>query len=335
MVVSRLYDTSMPFTRRLHQAVPTKTSIDTLNFWRGPQQLDNYVATHPEFAPLAKYPIASWIGDWIANPQQTVSGYASQAGTKTLLLAVYAIPNRDTGGYSSGGFADQASYLNWVTSIKNGAGSKSVWYVLEPDALGLASNLSNSAKAERLDTLSKAVAILKSGPNAKAYIDCSHWLAPSTAADLLISANIAACEGFTLNVSNFESNASMASFGESVLVQLVNRGVAGKKYIIDTSRNGNGPLTSAFGTAASPWLNAQKEWCNPPGRGAGLSPRTPSDRPNCAAYLYIKMVGESDGNDPGSTFFSNYYGENAPAAGSFWLKWLQDFMANTNQSNFQ
>ncbi len=296
--------------------------------------MDAYMGTYPEFAPFANQSIAQWLGDWVSNPQSVMSGYASAAAGKIIVAAIYAIPNRDAGGYSSGGFPNQAAYLNWVTNVRNGAGSANVWYILEPDALGHVNSFSPGDKAERLSTLSQAVTILKGGANARVYIDCSHWMSHSATADLLVSANIAACEGFSLNVSNFQTTASMYAYGDSVIAQLAARGVHGKKYVIDTARNGNGPLTAAFGAAATPWLNAGKDWCNPPGRGIGLSPRIPAGRPNCAALLYIKIIGESDGNDPGSTFYSNYFGENAPIAGTFWAKWLQDAMAHTNPNNF-
>lgn len=320
----------MSFSRRLQQA----SRLSGLDLWDGPHSLDGYVALHPELQPLANQPIAQWLGDWEQTPQSVMGGYVSAAGGKTIVVAIYAIPGRDAGGYSSGGFPSQAAYLNWVTQVRNGAGTGNVWYVLEPDALGHANMFSPSVKAERLDTLSQAVTILKSSPNARVYIDCSHWVSASDTADLLVASNIAACEGFSLNVSNFQTTDSMYTYGDAVVAQLVSRGVTGKQYVIDTARNGNGPLTPAFGSAGTPWLNAGKDWCNPPGRAIGLSPRVPDGRPNCAALLYIKIIGESDGNDPGSTFFSDYYGENAPPAGTFWLKWLQDAMAHTDQSNF-
>lgn len=328
----------MTFSRRLQFASrPTGGSSQPsgLDLWKGPRSLDAHIGSHPEFAPLANHSIAQWLGDWVSNPQSVMSGYASAAGTKTIIAAIYAIPNRDSGGYSSGGFPNQAAYLNWVTQVQSGAGSARVWYILEPDALGHANSFSSGAKAERLSSLSQAVTILKGGSNARVYIDCSHWLSASAAADLLVGANIAACEGFSLNVSNFQTTNSMYTFGDAVVAQLASRGQPGKKYVIDTSRNGNGPLTSAFGPAATPWLNANRDWCNPPGRAIGLSPRKPAGRPNCDALLYIKIIGESDGNDPGSTFYSNYFGENAPISGTFWTKWLQDAMAHTDPSNFQ
>ena len=52
-------------------------------------------------------------------------------------------------------------------------------------------------------------------------------------------------------------------------------------FVIDTSRNGNGPL--------------EDEWCNPPGRGLGESPTTNTQYSKCDAYIWVKIPGESDG----------------------------------------
>jgi endoglucanase len=72
-----------------------------------------------------------------------------------------------------------------------------------------------------------------------------------------------------------------------------------KFYVVDTSRNGNGPHDT--------------DWCNPPGRALGLRPAIDPDRaqhPWLNAYLWVKRPGESDG-DAG-----NCYG--GPSAGAWW-----------------
>jgi endoglucanase len=62
-----------------------------------------------------------------------------------------------------------------------------------------------------------------------------------------------------------------------------------KHFVIDTSRNGQGPWTP---TVAYP--DAQ-DWCNPPGRGAGLRPTAATGSTLLDAYLWVKIPGESDG----------------------------------------
>ncbi|HEY3495120.1 MAG TPA: glycoside hydrolase family 6 protein [Polyangiaceae bacterium] len=64
------------------------------------------------------------------------------------------------------------------------------------------------------------------------------------------------------------------------------------KFVIDTSRNGKG--------AWRPPENASypdpQDWCNPPGRGAGVRPRVLGGEGLLLAHLWIKIPGESDGS---------------------------------------
>jgi endoglucanase len=74
-------------------------------------------------------------------------------------------------------------------------------------------------------------------------------------------------------------------------------------FVIDTSRNGQGPF-SAAGFAAAPFdqpatviagLNAGN-WCNPPTAGLGPRPTTATGAPLADAYLWVKLPGGSDGS---------------------------------------
>jgi len=74
-------------------------------------------------------------------------------------------------------------------------------------------------------------------------------------------------------------------------------------FVIDTGRNGRGPLdTSRY--AEAPFAQPESvlrglssgSWCNPPGVGLGARPTTDTGVPLLDAYLWIKTVGESDGS---------------------------------------
>jgi len=62
-------------------------------------------------------------------------------------------------------------------------------------------------------------------------------------------------------------------------------------FVIDTSRNGQGPWTPP---ADHPEGDPQ-DWCNPPDRGLGLRPSRDTDNELIDAFLWIKIPGESDG----------------------------------------
>ena len=86
------------------------------------------------------------------------------------------------------------------------------------------------------------------------------------------------------------------------LANMLNGAAATMPFVIDTGRNGRGPLDTTP-LAAAPYdqpagvisgLNAGA-WCNPPGSGAGLRPTASTGLPLVDAYLWIKTPGESDG----------------------------------------
>jgi endoglucanase len=74
-------------------------------------------------------------------------------------------------------------------------------------------------------------------------------------------------------------------------------------FVIDTGRNGQGPLDVAR-YAEAPYHQPAEvirglvagAWCNPPGMGLGLRPTADTGVPLLDAYLWIKTAGESDGS---------------------------------------
>ena len=97
---------------------------------------------------------------------------------------------------------------------------------------------------------------LKSGSTqTKVYFDIGHsaWLSPGEAASRLRAADISnSGDGIATNVSNYRSTGDEAGFAKAVLNAV---GDSRLRAVIDTSRNGNGPLGS--------------EWCDPAGRAIG------------------------------------------------------------------
>jgi endoglucanase len=73
-------------------------------------------------------------------------------------------------------------------------------------------------------------------------------------------------------------------------------------FVIDTSRNGQGPNNMAA-FAASPYNQPSSvvsalqsgNWCNPPGAGLGLQPTANTGVALLDAYLWVKTPGQSDG----------------------------------------
>jgi endoglucanase len=120
-------------------------------------------------------------------------------------------------------------------------------------------------------------------------------------------------------------------------------------FVIDTSRNGDGPNPMTGGSdadmvsyAAAPYdqpasaptdvISALRtgNWCNPPGSGLGLSPSANTGVPLVDAYLWVKTPGQSDGecDSNGGTRAWDYTAYNpwnvaASAQGTFDPLWGQ------------
>ncbi|MEV1290231.1 glycoside hydrolase family 6 protein [Micromonospora sp. NPDC049679] len=208
---------------------------------------------------------------------------AAAATGKIPILVVYNIPNRDCSGASTGGAPDHASYRQWIDQVAAGLGGRPATVVLEPDVLALMGTCMNAGQqAEVKASMAYAGRKLKAGSaQAKVYFDAGHsaWHSPAEMASRLVGADIAnSADGISSNVSNYRSTAEVTSYVKAVIAATgVNRLTA----VIDTSRNGNGPLGS--------------EWCDPAGRAIGTPSTTVTGDAKVDAYLWVKLPGEADG----------------------------------------
>ncbi|MFI5524829.1 glycoside hydrolase family 6 protein [Streptomyces platensis] len=247
---------------------------------------------------IATQPVAEWIG--IDDPQGEARGFTEAAAKadREALLVLYNIPHRDCGSYSKGGAADGNAYRAWLDGVLKGIGNRATTVILEPDALPHIADKCTPQQfhEERYALLTEAVGKLKALPRTKVYLDAGnpHWIKdPGRMVEPLKRAGIDRADGFALNISNYQTTAENTKYGKK-LSAMVN----GKRFVIDTSRNGNGP---------APGGDDPENWCNPPGRALGAAPTTKTGDPQIAAYLWIKRPGESDGTCKGG-----------PKAGTWW-----------------
>ncbi|WP_338695445.1 glycoside hydrolase family 6 protein [Streptomyces sp. Q6] len=244
---------------------------------------------------IATRPQAAWLND--PNPGPAVRAVTTEASRthRTAVLVAYHIPHRDCGAYSSGGARDAAAYRAYVDSFAAGLGSRGAYVILEPDAV--AATVAGCAGAnvrERSALLAYAVHRLKRQPHTRVYLDAGNasWIPDvQRLVGPLRSAGVAAADGVALNVSNYRTDKESSAYGHRLVAALG----GGKHFVIDTSRNGNGPWQ---GTDA---------WCNPPGRALGTPPTTRTGDAALDAYLWVKRPGESDGTCRGG-----------PSAGKWW-----------------
>ncbi|MEV5506739.1 glycoside hydrolase family 6 protein [Streptomyces orinoci] len=251
---------------------------------------------------IADQPTAVWLtGDDPFEQAEEVTRAAARSGRIPLLVA-YNIPHRDCGQYSSGGAPDATAYRTWVARAAQGIGDRRAWVVLEPDAVAqwVSGCVPAPAAEDRLDLLAEAVRSLRAHPGVSVYLDAGNagWIADQAAlASALRRAGVAQANGFALNVANFHTTEVTRAYGDALSQRL-----GGAHYIIDTSRNGNGPLPQQPGAGGS-----DEAWCNPPGRALGAAPTTVTGDPRVDALVWVKRPGESDGSCRG-----------APPAGEWW-----------------
>jgi endoglucanase len=238
-------------------------------------------------AELAAVPTTTWLGAWSGDVTTAVRQEvaAAQAAGAVPVFVTYNVPERDCGGYSAGGIGSPAEYLRWVQAVVAGIGTATAVVVVEPDALAQLCG----DPAARLSLLRSAVELLEANPGTHTYLDAGNptWLSASTIAERLRAAGGTTADGFALNVSNFETTAANVAYGQQVSALL-----GGAHFVVDTSRNGNGPGS---------------DWCNPPGRALGERPTAQTGQRGVDAFLWVKRPGESDGTCNGG-----------PAAGTFW-----------------
>ncbi|WP_031076244.1 glycoside hydrolase family 6 protein [Streptomyces sp. NRRL S-118] len=250
---------------------------------------------------IASQPVGAWVGS--ENPEQEARGYTEAAAKadRDAVLVLYNIPHRDCGQHSAGGAADGNAYRDWLDKVAKGIGDRPATVILEPDAvMHMVDNCTDAQyHEERYDLLRGAVERLKQQPRTKVYLDAGNagWGKPDQIHEPLQRAGIARADGFAVNVANFQTTEASKEYGKKVSAK-----AGGKPFVIDTSRNGNGPYTGG---------DPAENWCNPPGRALGETPTTDTGDPLVDAYLWIKRPGESDGDCKGGPKAGDWYPEYA------------------------
>lgn len=271
--------------------------------------------TNPKQAATMDKLAAQPTGRWLTSvksltvlPAYLASARSAKAAP---ILVAYNVPFRDCGRYSASNLSSIDDYKSFIDTLSKTIANDSVIIVLEPDAIaGLdktnAENkpcLTEAQKKQVLNSINYAATKLKASPGVQLYIDAgnSGWTEDiGKMVGYLKQAGIDNADGFSTNVSNFQTTEDSLRYSNSISNQL-----GGKHFIIDTSRNGLGPFKNT--------VNPNYGWCNPPNRALGHYPTTNTGVPLADAYLYIKVPGESDGQDEDA---QKCFG--GPQAGTWW-----------------
>jgi endoglucanase len=270
-------------------------------------QAQAWAGPHPgaaaQLLKIARQPWAEWYGDWLADPgalftQRVRTRYAPDHATA--FIAVYNLPRRDCSGtFSAGGAPSPAAYRAWIRNMAQAIGSYPTIVVVEPDGLSDSPCL-GQLQGQRLRLISYATQTLAALPHTSVYIDAgrSGWLPAEETTSLLRRAGIRYARGFALDVTGYASTGNELRYGDQI-----GRALGGKHFIVNTSRNGNGPLPLSQHTGGT-----QELWCNTPGRALGPAPTARTGDPLADGFEWVLHPGYSDGLCQGGA-----------AAGSWWL----------------
>ena len=241
-------------------------------------------------------------------------------------FVVYNLPGRDCAAKASSGELTlenggperyKTEFIDKIAAEFAKYPKQRIVVFLEPDSLpNLVTNLTTKpcGAVEQVYKTSTAYAIQKlSAPNVSIYMDIGHagWLgwdsnrkrAAELYAEVLKEAGGAdKIRGFVTNISNYNTVNSLdgkhlgpanpcpdeLTYAKKLSEAFAAAGVTGKKFVIDTSRNGK------------PTRSTWSSWCNVQAAGLGPRPQASPD-PLIDAYFWIKPPGESDGSaDPKS-----------------------------------
>jgi|TARA_R110001606_G_scaffold397971_1_gene575905 endoglucanase len=280
----------------------------TYPFWVNDfDRVKDHKLTHPLVAKIFEQPVAFWYGakrgkKALKNLDKSLQRFLNRASPNLPYFVIYNLPNRDVGQYSKGGALSAMDYISFLNSFSDGIKGYQPIIIFEPDALPHTTSMDSNDAEFRLNLMRESLKMLTENTDAYIYVDVGHsnWLEPKQAGELLNSVSNEAVRGFAVNVSNYRSTQECLEWSAKVCEYRPN-----DYFVIDTSRNGNGPHGN--------------EWCNPPGRALGTAPTTDTGVEECDAFLWVKIPGESDGT-----------GNGGPRAGKFWGAMGEELVTNTN-----
>lgn len=301
--------------------------------------------------------------DSVPGVLEDVKKVASRSGRSVLpVFVVYNLPNRDCSAKSSNGELSldeggemryRTEFIDRIAAAFAAHPTQRIAVVLEPDSLpNLVTNLNvpKCALSQHVYKNAVAYAIARlSLPNVFIYLDSAHagWLGwdnnRSRMVDvvedtLVMAGGLDRIRGFATNVSNYTpldgaegrrlepSNPcpNELTFVQKLSQGLEAKGLTGKGFIIDTSRNGKSGARSRWGA-----------WCNVAGAGLGERPRA-APTALVDAYFWIKPPGDSDGTSaPTAARFdescaSSDSAPNAPEAGQWFDAYALELVENAD-----
>lgn len=241
---------------------------------------------------IAATPTAVWFDGTGRYEDSTLSRLMSRANAagKTPIITVYGIPNRDCGSYSAGGHKTAESYKNWIDRMSRTIGNSDAVIIVEPDAHNFCRWKNTDERYIQRSNLLHYVGqtFARKNPNAVLYLHIGGTeFKQEEAAKAAIDGGIKYMRGFIVNVSDHRGTPRAERWSEEFVRTLAAKGLPGKFYAIDTSRNG---VDSPKQTNRAYYYS-----CNNFNAALGTRSTVKTTGEHADAYLWVKNAGQSDG----------------------------------------
>ena len=205
-----------------------------------------------ELATIALAPKAKWFGAWIPTAQigAKVRDYVAnaQAGNPDALVQMTVfrmVPWEGDACRRLPTKAEKRDYKRWTDAFAAAIGTARVALVLQPDGPFALCAPGGSLAPSRL--IGYSARVFGALPNTSVYIEAgsADWPAPGSqggvesAVDILMPAGIQYVRGFALNGTHYSDTNLEVARGAAIVAALEARGVPGKRFVVNTSSNGN------------------------------------------------------------------------------------------------
>ena len=217
-----------------------------------------------ELAKIALAPKAKWFGGWIPTAQigAKVRAYVAnaQAGNPDALVQMTVfrmVPWEGDACRRLPTRAEKRDYKRWTDAFAAAIGTARVALILQPDGPFALCAPRGSLAPSRL--IGYSARVFGALPNTSVYIEAgsADWPAPgsqggvASAVDILMPAGIEYVRGFALNGTHYSDTNLEVARGAAIVAALEARGVTGKRFVVNTSSNGN-PFEFGRYTGADP-----------------------------------------------------------------------------------
>lgn len=279
-----------------------------------------------QFNFMSQYPIPIWYTDKSSSSLNEIKDTLQNCQQSTSTIIIYGMVNRDCGSGESAGGSNKNSndYTDFITNLHKEVNDRNIIYIVEPDALALSMNNKCGVGNNYINYIKIAIDILSQNKNANIYLDIGYWVLiydEQQVKDIIKIINIIdpnkKIKGFSLNLSNYRSNAEMIASCKKI------RDFSGYQYkcIIDTSRNANGP-------------DDKNTWCNAKNAGIGTIPIENPGNDIIDYFMWLKPAIEVDGH---CYNFENSFHSSQSAGGYdpeyFKLLWNNRLLKINNKNN--